>query len=64
MRALARNLRDADGLRADLTIREAADVLWATNSPELYGLLVMDRGWSPRRYERWLADTWCRILLP
>jgi AcrR family transcriptional regulator len=64
MRALARNLRDAGGLRDGLTIREAADVLWATNSPDLYALLVMERGWSATRYERWLADSWCRLLLP
>jgi hypothetical protein len=52
------------GLRDGLTIREAADVLWATNSPDLYALLVMERGWSATRYERWLADSWCRLLLP
>jgi hypothetical protein len=64
MRKLARDLRHANGLRAGLTIEEAADVLWATNSSELYVLLTIDRGWSPRRFERWLADTWCRLLLP
>ena len=63
MHKLAQDLRDAGGLRRDLTIREAADVLWATNSPELYTLLVEERGWSPPRYERWLADSWCRLLL-
>ena len=30
---------------------------------ELYVLLTVDRGWSPRRYERWLADARCRLLL-
>jgi AcrR family transcriptional regulator len=64
MRELARNLRDAGGLRDDLTISEAADVLWATNSPDLYALFVMERGWSAARYQRWLADAWCRLLLP
>lgn len=64
MRKLALDLRDAGGLRADLTIREAADVLWATNSPDVYSLLVFERGWSPGHYERWLADSWDRLLLP
>jgi AcrR family transcriptional regulator len=64
MRKLARDLRDAGGLRDDLTLREAADVLWATNSPDLYSLLVMERGWSPEHYADWLVDTWCRLLLP
>jgi AcrR family transcriptional regulator len=42
---------------------EAADVLWATNSPELYLLLVHRRGWSDDRYGRWLATSWRRLLL-
>jgi AcrR family transcriptional regulator len=64
MRRLARNLRDADGLRDDLSIEEAGDILWATNSPELYVLLVHERSWTPQRYETWLADTWARLLMP
>ncbi|HEX3393356.1 MAG TPA: TetR/AcrR family transcriptional regulator [Acidimicrobiales bacterium] len=63
MRLLAQDLQDAGGLRADLSIDEAADVIWATNSSELYVLLTVDRGWPPDRYERWLADAWCRLLL-
>ncbi len=61
MRDLVRNLKD--GLRDDLSIDEAADTIWATNSSELYVLLTVERGWSADRYERWLADTWCRLLL-
>jgi AcrR family transcriptional regulator len=34
-----------------------ADSLWAIASPEVYAKLVIDRGWSAARYERWLADT-------
>ena len=63
MRTLVRELRAAGGLRAGLSIEEAADVMWATNSSELYVLLTVERGWSPRRFERWLADTWCRLLV-
>jgi len=64
MRKLATELRAAGGLRAGLSIDEAADVIWATNSSELYVLLTAERGWSPDQYEHWLADTWCRLLLP
>jgi hypothetical protein len=42
---------------------EAADIVWATNSAEMYQLLVGQRGWTPQRYERFLADTWERLLL-
>jgi hypothetical protein len=37
--------------------RDAADVIHALMAPELYRLLVADRGWTPERYEEWLAAT-------
>lgn len=64
MRELAGDLDAAGGLRAGLSIDEAADIIWATNSSELYVLLTVERAWPPERYERWLADAWCRLLLP
>jgi hypothetical protein len=33
-------------------------------SPEVYRLLVCDRGWHPGRYEQWLKDTLISQLLP
>jgi AcrR family transcriptional regulator len=42
---------------------EAADIVWATNSAEPYQLLAIQRGWDSHRYERFLADTWRRLLL-
>jgi AcrR family transcriptional regulator len=64
MRKLAQEVGAAGGLRPDVSIDEAADVIWATNSSELYVLLTAERGWPPDRYEAWLADAWCRLLLP
>lgn len=64
MRKLAQELAAAGGLRPGLSVDEAADVIWATNSPEVYVLLTTERGWTPERYEGWLADTWHRLLLP
>ncbi len=49
-------------LRHELDLEEVADVIWATNSPEFYCLLVEDRA-GARAVERWLADGWCRLLL-
>lgn len=63
MRKLARDLRAAGGLRDDLSIDEAADIIWATNSSELYVLLTVEREWSPDQFERWLTDAWHRLLL-
>jgi hypothetical protein len=33
-------------------------------SPEVYRLLVHDRGWPPERYEQWLGQTLIDQLLP
>jgi AcrR family transcriptional regulator len=63
MRRLVKDLKGTGRLRPDLSVDVAADVIWVTNSAELYVLLTVDRGWSPRRYEQWLADSWCRLLL-
>ena len=61
-RTLARDLRATGELRADLSDREAADIIGSTNSVEYY-LLLARRGWTPERYARLLADLWCRTLL-
>lgn len=53
----------AGGLRNALSVEEAADIVWATNGPEMFVMLTGERGWPPERFERWLADTWSRLLL-
>ena len=63
MRELVRDLGPDGTLRAGLTIEEGADVVWATASAELFILLTADRSWPLDEYERWLADTWRRLLL-
>lgn len=44
-------------LRQSIRERDAADIIHALGSPEVYHLLTADRGWTPERYERWLAGT-------
>ena len=53
-RRIARSLARSDALRAGLRERDVADVIYALASPEVYGLLVFDRGWSAERYEKWV----------
>ena len=60
---VARKLARSGALRAGLRQRDAGDLIHALMSPELFRLLVVDRGWSARRYERWLADTLADQLL-
>ncbi|HEY2668928.1 MAG TPA: helix-turn-helix domain-containing protein [Rugosimonospora sp.] len=43
--------------RAGMSAEHAADVLFGLLSPELYLVLVRDRGWSPERWERWAYET-------
>jgi AcrR family transcriptional regulator len=64
MRRLVEDVAVAGGLRADLTVDDAADFIWTTNSPDVYVLLTAERGWTPERYEVWLDDLWRRYLLP
>jgi AcrR family transcriptional regulator len=63
-RRVARSLARAGALRSELRERDAADVIHALASPEVYGLLVLDRGWSGERYERWMGATLRQQLLP
>jgi AcrR family transcriptional regulator len=54
-RRIARSLARSRALHPELRERDAADIIHALMSPELYRLLVIDRGWSPERYQQWLA---------
>ncbi len=63
-REILRILSGSGALREGLTAKVAADVLFAVGSPETYRLLVVDRGWSADRFERWYADALARLLLP
>jgi AcrR family transcriptional regulator len=54
---VARSLARAHALRPGLRERDAADLIHMLMSPEVYRLLVGDRGWTPERYKHWLATT-------
>ncbi len=63
-RLIARSLARAGALRPELRERDAADVIHALLSPEVYRLLVLDRSWKPERYARWLTAVLTDQLLP
>ena len=54
---IARSLARAHALKPGLRERDAADLIHTLMSPEVYRLLVGDRGWTPERYQLWLATT-------
>ena len=54
---------EAPALGDGVDERTAVDVLWALANEEIYRELVVERGWTPARYERWLAKTLISQLL-
>ncbi len=53
----ARSLTRKPGARPAVPLEEAADVLYAVLSPELFLVLTRDRAWPPAKWERWAYDT-------
>jgi hypothetical protein len=62
-RAIVKTLHDRKALRRGLDVARAADILWTLNHPNLWQLLVVERGWSPDRFEKWFAETAVAQLL-
>jgi AcrR family transcriptional regulator len=62
-RGIARSLARSKDLRVGLKERDAADIIHALASPEVYGLLAIDRAWSGERYEKWLREILAEQLL-
>lgn len=55
---------ERDGvLAAGVTARDAADVLWMMVSMPSYALLVVQRGWTPQRWTRWVRNALHHALL-
>jgi AcrR family transcriptional regulator len=63
MRHNARFLQGRGYLRQGVTLADAADVLWTCTSAELYELIVLRRGWSLKRFERFVGDFLVAALL-
>ena len=63
MTMFARDLHDDGHLRPGVSANEARDVLWTCNSAELFQLLVLERGWPPERYGRWVAEVLISSLI-
>lgn len=60
---LLRSLAADHALRSGVSRREAADIVHAFMSPEMFRLLVIDRGWSANRYAVWLTTVLVAQLL-
>jgi len=60
---VVQQLHELGSLRPGLDVDRAADILWTLNHPDIWQLLVVDRGWTPAAYEAWTAETACTQLL-
>ena len=56
-------LAEKNALRPGLDVDGATDILWTLNHPDVWQLLVVQRGWTPERYEEWFGDAICAQLL-
>ena len=56
LRPIVESLRSDGVLRPGLDVDQATDVLWALVHPDIWQLLVKQRGWSVDRYEQWCLD--------
>jgi AcrR family transcriptional regulator len=51
---LVRGWARMGALKAGLDRATAGDILWTLTGPDVYRLLVVESGWSGRRYQSWL----------
>lgn len=61
---IVRALANHDALAGGLAEPEAADIVYTLMSPEVHRILTSERGWSPDRYEKWVATALRALLLP
>jgi AcrR family transcriptional regulator len=62
-RVIVESLDQKQALRPGLDVERATDILWTLNHPNLWQLLVDERGWTAQQYEQWCADVACSQLL-
>jgi len=61
-RELVRMVIGDASLRPGMDLDTASDLVYAVGSPETYRSLVIDRGWTGERFERWYGETIAGIL--
>ena len=63
MSAFARHLADAKVLRRGVRAADARDILWLFTAPETYERLVIERGWTTKRFGNWITHQLVAALL-
>jgi AcrR family transcriptional regulator len=60
---IVESLAEKKALHPGLSVDRAADILWTLNHPNVWRLLVAERGWTTEEYEQWSGDLACAQLL-
>ena len=55
-KGIVESLAEKGALRPGLDVERATDVLWTLNHPNLWQLLVGERGWTAEQHERWFFE--------
>ncbi|MEV0899135.1 helix-turn-helix domain-containing protein [Actinoplanes sp. NPDC049802] len=61
--SVARQLSGKRALRTDLTVEQAADIVFCMVSPEVYHLFTAVRGWTPEQWEKWATEAVATAIL-
>jgi len=64
MAQLAEALTKKTPLRKGVTRKRAADLLFVLQGPALYRDFVIEAGWTPREWARWVSNALIRDLFP
>lgn len=64
LRAIAGLLADKPGFATDLNLDQAGNLLYTVLSEEVYGLLIVDCGWTPGAWQSWNVETITALLFP
>ena len=62
-KAIVASVAAKGALRDGLDVDRGADILWTVNHPDVFALLVGERGWTLDHYEAWSAEVSCDQLL-
>jgi AcrR family transcriptional regulator len=65
IRVLAEALAEKPGFDTTVPVERAADLLYALGTEDSYLLFVVDRGWHPDEWERWVRESLgSQLLVP
>jgi hypothetical protein len=61
--ALGPQLEETGRIRPGMSGQAAVDLIWSMSAPTTYEQLVLDRGWTPEEFERWLGAALVDLIL-